>query len=138
MGRLPRYKLTPLPGTINLAIGDEAERLGLEAPPPNTDGITTQLDDHGGLCLWLNAGTIDPTTPWPVAASIIAHEVVHIIDSAFEYAGESSRTDEIRAYYTEHVVMWAATEVERRRNQAHPKTHNGTRSTITGADALPA
>lgn len=137
MRRLPRYKLTPLPVTIALAIGDEAERLGLEAPAPNVDGITTELDP-GNLGLWLNAGVIDPDRPWPVVAAVIAHEVVHSIDYAFEHVGEESRTDEIRAYYTEHVVLWAATEVERRRNQAHPKTHNGTRSTITGADALPA
>ncbi|MEL4357054.1 MULTISPECIES: hypothetical protein [unclassified Luteococcus] len=113
MAKLPTCKLTPLPSTITLAIGGEAERLGLETPPDRIDGRTIQ-GEHGNLCLWLNVGVT--AAPWPIVAGVIAHEAVHLVDYAFEYVGEEHRTDEIRSYYVEHITTWAATEVEKRRD----------------------
>ena len=112
MAKLPTLKLTPLPNTITLTIGNEAEKLGLQTPPNHIDGRALK-DENGNLCLWLNAGIT--TTPWPIAAGVIAHETVHLVDYAFEHIGESSRTDEVRAYYVEHITTWAATEVDKRR-----------------------
>lgn len=114
MPRLPRLKLSPLPSVVTLAIGDEAERLGLEVPNVDVDGRTT--DGDGFLCLWLNAGVLSAS--WPDIAATIAHEALHVVDYAFERVGESALTDEIRAYYIGSIVEWAAAEVDKRRGSS--------------------
>lgn len=114
MARLPRHQLHPLPISVTLAIGHDLDRLGHEIPPPAVDGrtITCEMDGRFAIVLWLNAGVT--TASWPDIAATIAHEAIHVVDEAFEFVGEGTRTDELRPYFAEHIVHWAMTEVAKR------------------------
>lgn len=114
MAILPRHQLHPLPISVTLAIGHDLDRLGHEIPPPAVDGrtITCEMDGRFAIVLWLNAGVT--TASWPDIAATIAHEAIHVVDEAFEFVGEGTRTDELRPYFTEYIVHWAMTEVAKR------------------------
>ena len=111
MPKLSTLKLTPLPIVITLAIGDEVNGLDVDTPSPEVDGRTYDGMD-GSVLVWLNAGCL--TSAWPVAASVIAHEVAHVVDAAFEYVGETSHASELRAYYVGHITEWIAQQVAKR------------------------
>lgn len=100
----------------------ELRRLKVTSQPyPNTNGRTTYFTSRDDKTICLVTVNERCDEDYIVAASVLAHETVHVVEEIFREIGEDKPSEEFRAYLTQTVFRQLCTMYTKTRCKKPPE-----------------